>query len=218
MPEHSLSRKQCKVDPTLKTGLLSVIEKVVNRTLSLDPVTLKRLETHQGAVIQIDCIEPEVQCWLWIESNGIRLAGYHEGDVDAVVGGTMASFMELAGRRQTVFSDVAGLSTSGDEQLINELGEIHKAMELDWEALVCRYLGDVAGHAFSEGFRSVSTGVQRLFQTNVDLIPDYLREELKVLPAKAAVDSAKSELDALQTDVEHLSEKITALEEQLKIH
>lgn len=223
MSEHSISdaarpQKSCKVDPTLKAGLLSFIETVVNKTMLLDPLTLKRLATLQGSVIQVDCIEPEIQVWLWIESDGIRLAGYHEGDVDAVVSGTLASFMELAGRRKAIFSDVAGLSTSGDEHLINELGDIHKTMELDWEALICRYLGDVAGHGLSEGVRSISNGVKRLFETNADLIPDYLREELKVLPAKAAVDSAQSELEALQTDLDCLSEKVMALEEQIKTH
>ena len=158
------SKPECLLDPSIKTGLLASIEAVVNKTLALDPVTLKRLGKHQGSVLRVECLEPDFTCWLWIESYGIRLAGYHEGEVDASIKGSLVSFMELAGRRFVTFEDVAGLETEGDETLLADLGEIHKGMELDWEGLVCRYLGDVAGHAVSEGVRRVSDGLLQLFQ------------------------------------------------------
>ena len=119
MPE-----QKSAIDPSLKTGLLSLIETAVNKTLTLDPVTIKRLKEHQGAVLKVECREPDFTSWLWIESDGIRLAGYHEGEVDATVSGTLVSFMELSSRRSATFEDVAGLATEGDESLIAELGMI----------------------------------------------------------------------------------------------
>ena len=211
MPE-----QKCTIDPSLKTGLLSLIETTVNKTLKLDPVTIKRLQKHQGAVLCVECLEPDFTSWLWIESDGIRLAGYHEGDVDATVTGTLVSFMELSSRRNATFADVAGLKTDGDDELITSLGGIHKNMELDWEGLVCRYLGDVAGHTLSEGVRRVSGGIQNLFGKTFSQVPDYLQEELQIMPPKAAAESARSEVDALQDDVEQLSSRISALEEQIK--
>ena len=215
MPE-SPQTKDRLIDPSIKTGLLAAIEAVFNKTLQLDPVTIKRLNKHQGAVLRVECLEPDFISWLWIEADGIRLAGYHEGEVDATVKGSLVSFMELAGRRFATFDDVAGLSTEGDETLIAELGEIHKGMELDWEGLVCRYMGDVAGHAVSEGVRRVSSGFQQLFERTARQVPDYLQEELQVLPARADLDFARSEAKALQEYTEQLAERITTLEEQIK--
>ena len=211
----SLEQKRL-LDPSIKTGLLASIEVVVNKTLALDPVTIKRLSKHQGSVLRVECLEPDFTCWLWIESYGIRLAGYHEGEVDASIKGSLVSFMELAGRRFATFDDVAGLETEGDETLIADLGEIHKGMELDWEGLVCRYLGDVAGHAVSEGVRRVSDGLQQLFQRSARQVPDYLQEELQVLPVRADMEFAQSEVKALQDRTEELAKRISALEEQVK--
>ena len=216
MAERLSSKPECSLDPSIKTGLLASIEAVVNKTLTLDPVTIKRLGRHQGAVLRVECLEPDFACWLWIESYGIRLAGYHEGEVDATVKGSLVSFMELAGRRFATFEDVAGLETEGDETLIADLGEMHKGMELDWEGLVCRYLGDVAGHAVSEGFRHVSDGFQQLFQRSARQVPDYLQEELQVLPARADMEFAQSEANALQDRTNELAKRISALEEQIK--
>lgn len=211
MPE-----QKCAFDPSIKTGLLASVESVVNKTLRLDPVTLKRLGKHHGSVLQVECLEPGFTSWLWIESDGIRLAGYHEGDVDAMVKGSLVSFMELAGRRFATFEDVAGLVTEGDKALIADLGEIHNGMELDWEGLVCRYLGDVAGHAVSEGVRHVSDGFQQLFQRSARQLPDYLQEELQVLPARTDMEFAQSEAKALQDRTDELAKRISALEEQIK--
>ena len=46
--------------------------------------------------------------------------------------------------------------------------------------------------------------------------PDYLQEELKVLPPKASVDSVHSETQTLQNDVEQAASRVAALEEQIK--
>lgn len=211
MPEQKYT-----IDPSMKTGLLSLMETTINKTLKLDPVTIKRLQKHQGAVICVECLEPDFTSWLWIESDGIRLAGYHEGEVDATVTGTLVSFMELSGRRSATFEDVAGLTTEGSDELIADLGDIHKNMELDWESLVCRYLGDVAGHTLSEGVRRVSGGIQTLFSKTFSQVPDYLQEELQIVPPKAAAESTRSEVDALQDDVEQLAGRISALEKQIK--
>ncbi|AMO57894.1 hypothetical protein GZ77_12560 [Endozoicomonas montiporae] len=211
MPE-----QKCSIDPSIKTGLLASIETVVNKTLQLDPVTVKRLSQHQGAVLQVECLEPDFISWLWIEADGIRLAGYHEGNVDATVKGTLVSYMELAGRRFATFDDIAGLSTEGDKALITELGEIHKDMDLDWEGLVCRYMGDVAGHAVSEGFRRVSSGFQQLFERTARQVPDYLQEELQVLPARTDLEFSQSEATVLQDRTDKLAARIAALEEQIK--
>ena len=211
MPE-----QKCAFDPSLKISFLSFIETMANKSLTLDPVTIKRLAEHDGAVIQIDCIKPEFVSWLWIEKDGIRLAAFHEGSSDARISGTLVSYMELAARRRSTFEDIAGLETFGDEALVAELGNIHKDMELDWEAVICRYLGDVAGHGLSSGIRNVSNSVRSLFQQGVEQTPDYLREELNILPAVAAMDSFQEQLEQLKTSVDRLSEKISHLDDQIK--
>ena len=198
-------------DPSVRIGFLSFIEAVVNKSLALDPVTIKRLSQYEGAVIQVDCIEPEFVAWLWIENDGIRLAAFHESSVDVRVSGTLVSYMELAARRQAACADIAGLETSGDQKLLTELEVIHKDMELDWEALVCRYLGDVAGHGLASGIRSVSESVRSFFQRGFAQIPEYLQEELNVLPAAAAANSFQDQLERLKTSVDRLSGKISDL-------
>ena len=210
MPE-----QRCTVDPSLKMGLLSSIEAMVNKSLALDPVTIKRLSQHDGAVIQVDCIEPEFVTWLWMEKDGIRLAAYHEGSVDARISGTFVSYMELMICRRSDFGDIAGLDTFGDKQLIDELGEIHKSMELDWEALACRYLGDVAGHGLFSGLKELSVGVRSLLQQGMKVLPGCLQDELNVLPAVTEMDSFQEELTKLKADVDQLSEKISNLDEQI---
>lgn len=211
MPE-----QMCAFDPSLKISFLSFIETMVNKSLALDPVTIKRLAESEGAVIQIDCIEPELVSWLWIEKGGIRLAAFHEGSIDARISGTLVSYMALAASRGSTFGDIAGLETFGDEALVAELGNLHKGMELDWEAVLCRYLGDVAGHGLSSGIRSVSNSVRSLFQQGVGQTPGYLREELNILPAVAALDSFQEQLEQLRTSVDRLSRKISHLDDQIK--
>ncbi|MGI9276179.1 MAG: ubiquinone biosynthesis accessory factor UbiJ [Endozoicomonas sp.] len=201
-------------DPTFRMGFLAALETLLNRTLSLDPVTLKKLGELQGKAVSFHCLEPAFQCYVLFESQGIRLADWQEGDVDASLSGSSIAFLELASHRRVPFGEITGLETSGSEELLSRLESIHADMDLDWEALFCRVLGDVGGHAAAEGVRSIVARLGLLRDTATRNLGGYLQEELQLLPSTAEVRGFANELAALRENLKRLEERVARLGQQ----
>ena len=201
-------------DPTFRVGGLAALETLLNRTLSLDPVTLKKLRALQGKVVSVHCLEPEFQCYVLFDNRGVRLTGWQEGDVDARFSGSSVAFLELASRRRVPFQEIAGFETSGNEELLARLESIHADMELDWEALFCHVLGDVGGHAAAEGVRSIAARLGLLRDTATRNLGGYLQEELELLPSATEARGFENDLAVLRQDLERLEDRVVRLGQQ----
>lgn len=195
-------------DPTIKTGCLAVLEKQINNLLNLDPVTLKRLTEHFGAVVEFHCLEPDFSCYVHLLDNEVRLAGYFEGEPDVCFAGTSVSFSVLATQRSKPFDEVAGLTIAGDETLIEALAFIHQDMELDWESPIVNVLGDVAGHTLAKGLRFTGQKFNKIKNTFEKNCTEYLQEELQLIPSRVEIERFSAEVDKLRKVVDQLAEKV----------
>ncbi len=191
-------------DPAIKTAVLALLEKQLNAIIGLDPVIVRQLGAMEGRVVEIHCLEPDVQCYLYLEASGVRLAGYHEGSVDASIKGTLVAFTELASNRALDIGDVAGLESGGDPDILEQLSQAHRSAELDWEALLCRCFGDVGGHMLAQGFRFASRQAEKVRTVAADNLGEYLQEELRLLPSRNEVEAFSSDIAELQYAVDNL--------------
>lgn len=202
------------MDPTFKTAFLSWLEIQVNKALELDPATAKRLHALDGAVIEFQCLEPRFHCYVFLDPEGVRCAGWHEGDTDARFKGTLAAFTILAARREAAWTEIAGLEVSGDEALLNELESLHQFMELDWESVICGYTGNIGGHFIADGIRQFAAGLQHLGSQARRGTDEYIREELELAPSAAEVDRFCQDVAQLNEEVERLNQKLSALSQE----
>ena len=61
-------------EPTIKTALLAGLEKQLNAALKLDPVSLVELGKMAGVVVEVECAEPEFQCYVSLEPEAYSVA------------------------------------------------------------------------------------------------------------------------------------------------
>ena len=195
-------------DPVFKTSVLAIAEKPLNAVLSLDPVTVERLSALAGTVVELRCLEPEVNCFVRLEDNHIRLAGYNEGPIDAVISGSVASLALLARSRQSLFSDIEGVSVIGQTEVIEQLQNLHSEMDLDWERFIVQIVGEIPGHFIAQGGRFLNRQWRegcRMVEANM---ADYLQEELKLIPDRSKIDHFSEQVSQLQASINSMSEQI----------
>ncbi|OED40853.1 hypothetical protein ACH42_15425 [Endozoicomonas sp. (ex Bugula neritina AB1)] len=197
-------------DPVVKTSILAAAEKSLNALLALDPVMVDRLSVLAGTVIELRCLEPDYQCFIRLEDGFVRLAGYNEGAIDAAFSGSAACLARLAHSRNVKFADVEGLVITGQSEIVEQLQAIHCDMELDWERLVIRVLGETPGHMLAQGARMFSRQIQQGHQMCDQNLADYLREELQLIPSPVEIEQFSDQVSLLQTSVTHLSEQINS--------
>ncbi|MRI32118.1 hypothetical protein EOPP23_03800 [Endozoicomonas sp. OPT23] len=192
----------------IKTAFLAFIETRINEALELDPVTKKRLQQCDGAVIEVVQQSPDFHCYIVLDDLGVRCAGWHEGSVDARFEGKASSFVALATQRNAEWSEVSGLTVSGDQKLLAQLQKAHKDMELDWEAVLCQHTGVVVGHGLAEAIRSLSGILANTSSRSVEASAEYLQQELKLLPSQVELSSFSQEVESLSQAVNRLGQTI----------
>ncbi|MGI9281230.1 MAG: ubiquinone biosynthesis accessory factor UbiJ [Endozoicomonas sp.] len=193
----------------MKTAFLAFLETRINQLLKLDPVTAEALKSLDGSVIHFICLQPDFNCYVFLDALGLRFAGWHEGSVDATLQGPWSSFMALAADRVSSWDSIRGLDVAGDPVVLDALESAHQKMELDWEGLVCEQVGPVAGHSLAEGLRFITSTLAGSGQALSGHAALYLQDELRVIPSEPEINAFSREIEALSKAVDDLDRLVT---------
>ncbi|MDP0588211.1 MAG: hypothetical protein QS748_03010 [Candidatus Endonucleobacter bathymodioli] len=199
-------------DPVIKTTVLAGLEKQLNAVLGLDPVTIVKLGGISGVVIDVQCSDPEFQCYLHLQQKSISLTGHHEGDTDASIRGSIVALTNMVARRDQPIDKVLGLQCQGSPEVLNALSMIHQSFEFDWEMVLCRCFGDIGGHLLAKGFDYSSVRAKRIITTLARNLGEYLQEELRLLPSRNEFDAFVADIADLQLTIDDLLNTVKNLD------
>ncbi len=197
--------------PTIKMAVLAGLEKQLNNVLPLDPLTLKKLGELSGTVVDVQCSEPEFQCYFFLDKTGIRLAGYYEGEVDTGLRGSLVTLADMVAHRDHPLDKVPGLETWGSADTLHNLSHIHQSVEFDWEAALCKVFGDIGGHMLAQGLSFASEQTAKVRTLAVNNLEGYLQEELQLLPSRNEVEAFALDVAELKSAIDALGESINPL-------
>ncbi len=200
---------------TLKAGLLMALESAVNNSLAYDPVTQQALTALDGKVLHIACTLPAQSVYVLFVGSHVELWSLFEGVPDATLSGTASAFLQLwrARARATALSD-SGVQLAGDSALLQQLQAISKNIDLDWEALLAEYTGDVIAHQLGRTARGASYWLRGARREAERLMSEFLQFESHSVPSRHEVQAFCREIDALQLRMDRLQAGIDQLMKQ----
>jgi ubiquinone biosynthesis accessory factor UbiJ len=198
-------------------GQLGLLEAGLNRILRADPDSAARLAGLSGRTLRIDSwLHEDVSVYLTFHEEGIRLDSEFEGTPAATLAGGPVSLLRSAlnpGDRR-VFSD-GTLQVSGDAALVQGFADLFRLYRSDWQ----RHLSPIIGEALTWRIESM---VDELRAWRGDVSEkmaadsgDYLREELRLLAGREAVEDFSNQVDDLASDMARLQRRIERIEENL---
>ncbi len=194
------------------------LEKAVARVVELDTVTAKRLGELDGQVLQITSTLPELTFYLRFRADGLDILAVSEEPVSASLKGTSTELFRLLLAEEPLVQLQQGhLELSGNTDLLLMLAGILQEAEFDWEMLVAHHTGGVVAHALGSVARAGASTSRQLADTFLANFPEYLQEELRVLPAPGEVEAFQSDLDELRLAADRLEARISLLNENQKV-
>lgn len=202
----------------------AVFEDVTNRFLRLDPDTLRRLGDIEGKVICLrintdkpghDKSEYQVQFYFFPSEGGLQMRSLYDGTADVTISGNAPAFfrMALGQRAKGAFAN-GEMQISGDLELGQRFQRILKKLDIDWEEITSRYVGDTVAHKIGNLVRGVREWRQQAHETMRQDAAEYLQEEARVLPRGEIVDEFLGAVDQLRSDIDRLEKRIQRLRER----
>ena len=193
------------------------LEAAFNAWLQLEASThgqaLNRLQALQGKLIRLHITNPDMQFDILPTTERIRVSTDYAAEPDVTITGSALGFMRLATAEDSGKAMLAqGVTIAGDTGLGMQFSQILREVNIDWEELASRAVGDVMAHQLgqiarqSKGWLDDTAHVMRL---NTQ---EYLQEEARLVPAEAELKAYLDAVDDLRMDVDRLEARLKQLE------
>jgi len=134
------------------------------------------------------------------------------GKVDATIHGSPIALMKLGS------ADNAGASMldsdvviDGDMRVAEKFSAILKEVDIDWEELFSKLVGDIFAHQAGDVVRSGSDWFKESVEAMKLNTSEYLSEESKLTPAEAEIDYFMDQVDDLRMDLDRLIARVNNL-------
>ena len=192
--------------------IASSMEKALKKYLQHDETSLGKLTALEGKVISIENTLPPLTLFLFPSINGIRVSTDFKGDPDAIIRGnpvSLTALMTSTKSSDVMFSQHA--SIHGDTVIGQEFSNILKQIDFDWEEELSHVMGDPIAHQIGRASRALSGWGHQIIQSSQANVSEYLHEEIRLLPARAELNSFLDEVDQLRNDTDRLEQRIARL-------
>lgn len=217
--------------------VLSAIETALNAWLKLDGESLKKCEPLEGKIIRLHITGLDLNLFFLPAVSGIQvMANYpdsaladeqddssevhysskNDGTVDATIHGSPMALIRLS------TSDNAGASMlesdveiDGDMRVAEKFSAILKEVDIDWEELLSKLVGDIIAHQAGQVVRSGSDWFSQSIEAMKLNTSEYLSEEIKVTPADAEINYYMDQVDDLRMDIDRLEARVNNIKTNL---
>lgn len=193
-------------------SLLATVEGAINAVLALDAEGAHQIAPIQGRVLLVELTGFGTRLYIVPGESGLLLYGAYDAAPDCTVRGTPAGLLRMAlseHREDAVFAGTVEID--GDNQVAQTLGEVFQELDIDWEELLSKVIGDTLAHRLGQQARAGGRWAQQTGDTLTQDIREYLQEEGRVLPSRLELQAFLSDVDTLRDDVERLAARVERL-------
>ena len=190
-----------------------VLKKVINtglqKAISLDPASQKKLPDYAGKVVQLKLKPINQSVFIEITETQLLLSKQHDQEPDTLIEGTPTGLFAMASGQH--ISGLESVMINGDASTGQFIADWLKNFKPDWEEALCLLFGDGPGVRMASFFRGGFDFAQRLGQSLMRSSREYLLEESSDLIHPHEMEQFLDDVDDLKSDTDVLEQKINRL-------
>ncbi|WP_414674383.1 ubiquinone biosynthesis accessory factor UbiJ [Marinobacter sp.] len=198
--------------PTLMSAVTAVLERGLNRALSLDPAGRQALMEALTGPVQFTVEAPlNLTLALVPATSRVQVVSQPPQSPALELVGRPLAFAALATGDDQVFSQNR-IRVVGDMALAHQFQRAIDQLDPDWEAAIAEYLGDVPAHFVGQRLRGAVKWSQQAFRSLNANVEEYIHEESRSLPGRRELEATFEDIDQLSLRAERLDARIRQLE------
>lgn len=201
------------MDPTLTAAATATLETSINTALNYDPATRLALQKLAGQSLAIEISQPKLSLCLLFDAEQVRVAHTTENPT-TLLRGSLPALMQLAVGDNTTLAD-SGVEAFGSTALLTSVQQIARNLDIDWEEILCTWLGDVIGHQAAEQIRVRTRWTRNRLGSARRLLEEFLTEELRSTPTQVELNNFSQEVDQLRFGLDRAEARLRKLKQQL---
>lgn len=183
--------------------------------MSIDPDGREKLATLEGQVL---CIEitgeqstPLLTLYLSPSKEGLKINSHCECEPNVILSGSVMAFVKLGSGGVEMLSD-GQVTMKGDAESGQAFQKIFSQLDIDWEELLSRYIGDTPARKAGNVVRNFGDWASRSLDLSRINAGEFLQEEKRVLVTNLAMQRFQDSVDMLRVDTDRLQQRISRLQ------
>lgn len=196
--------------------IAAALEKALNYVLKLDPDTVLRLNSLQGKVVKLSINDWNFECFVVIRENSLGVMTHYAGVPDAGISGKLKGLLQVGRSRASgpvLFEQ--GIQVDGDLEVGEQIRDIIRRLDLDFEEYLSRYVGDIAAHEiFWRGKSALRLGM-KTWKNFTESVREFCQIEAKYAPSRRQVEEFYRNVSQLRNDAERAAARLDRLEKQI---
>jgi ubiquinone biosynthesis protein UbiJ len=188
------------------------LETAINKTLQLDTETLNKFERLESNIIAIDIKGVNQSVYLFPSADGFMVLMDFDGEADVVIRGTPIALVKMAlakDQRDELFS--GEVEIIGDTRVANQFSKLLSQLDIDWEEILSKGIGDIAAHKVGNIFRDMNAWFMRATDSAHLDAGEYLQEEIHLSPSNPELRKFINNVDNLREGIDRLEAKLKHL-------
>jgi ubiquinone biosynthesis protein UbiJ len=193
--------------------MATVLERTLNATLAMDPVSVQLLAKLEGRVIAMNIESIDGSFYLLPHRQGVSIEIDHDQNPDIIIeGGLLAYARSATASVRGLANPDRLLEISGDAELVAVMRDFLRSLQPDLEEQLSSLIGDIPARQAGNQIRSFAEWAEQVGQSIAVNTGEYLTEEKQLLVARPRIDRFLIAVDQLQNDTERLASRLGTLE------
>ena len=193
------------------TLITTILEKLGNRVIHLDPDTLARLGELHGKVIRLEFIELSKALHILPSADGVCVTGEHDAPADITLRGRIPAFLRLARGNDSGALFSGAVEMQGNVELGQRLQRVLREFHVDWEEWLSGFIGDVLAHRVGRAARGARAWQSQTAHSLGLDVSEYLQEESRLLPTRPEVEAFLTAVDTVRAQADRLEQRVARL-------
>ena len=196
--------------------LISTLDAALNAVLKLDPRAAQRIQALEGKLLALHIRGPNLTLYLLPVDGHLQVHSFAEGHIDTTI---TASPLGLA--RLALKSDKSDVMFKGDVTIVGDvefgqaIQDILGQIDIDWEELLSKVVGDIAAHQVGRGVRGLMNWTENAADSLQQDLAELLQHETRLLPQREDIESFLDDVDAVRADFERLELRLSRFEQRM---
>lgn len=190
----------------------NMLAAIANRLLALDAETSAHLRRLNERVIALCLRDHDWKMFAIVSDSKVTFSRDFAGHADVSMLGRVTDFVALVKANKGGESLAAGrIEITGDLAVAQDVQALLNDLELDFDEILSRFVGDVMAHQLGRVVRGAgrsATGALGKFESD---LADYLAHELRAVPIRQDVEALHRSILVLTEDVDRVQARLHEL-------
>ncbi len=201
--------------------LLKLINNALQKYLESDPEIAAKLNKFEGQRLLVHLTDIEKEFLLTPVNSSVVVSEQvvdedaseeSELNITATIHSNIISLARMGlGSEYKSMLNSGSLKIEGDVEFANQLRSIFIQVDIDWEEIASKYVGDAVAYQIGLIVNKFKNYKKRSIENFRLDVSEYLQEESRILPTKVELDCFMSGVDSLDANVQRLEARIQRL-------